>query len=327
MNKQAPLPAAKSYGTFLIFLAAMLWATDAPFRAHLTQELPSNFIVLVEHFFDVLVVLPVLLFNFQALKTLNLRQWGAVLFIAIGGSALASIAFTQAFHYVNPSVAILLQKLQPLIAISLAGGLLGEKMNKNFWLWALVALFGAYLISFPGLKPEVFPGETFNPNILGVGLALLAAFFWGGSTVMGRYLLSAVDFKVMTALRFCTAFVFLLGLNFFQKTIPPLGTVTGKDWLFLLIIAVASGVVSLFIYYKGLAGTKASVATLAELGFPMAAVIVNWVSFRQGWISQNTTLSPVQILGMAVLLFSIFRLSGFSRSPEQRSGQILAVEN
>lgn len=317
MNNQTSFPAAKSYGTFLIFLAAMLWATDAPFRAHLTRELPSNFIVLVEHFFDVLIVLPVLFYNLKTLRTLNLRKWGAVLFIAIGGSALASIAFTQAFHYVNPSVAILLQKLQPLIAISLAGGLLGEKINKNFWVWALAALFGAYLISFPGLRPEVFPGETFNPNILGVGLALVAAFFWGGSTVMGRYLLSAVDFKVMTVLRFCTAFVFLLGLNFFQKTIPPLAAVSGRDWLFLLIIALASGVVSLFIYYKGLAGTKASVATLAELGFPMAAVIVNWVSFRQGWISQNTTLSPVQILGMAVLLFAIFNLSRVNRASKQ----------
>ncbi len=116
----------KKWGPYLIFFAAMLWATDAPFRLHLTQGLSSNFIVLGEHTIDVLCVLPILLMGFSEVKKLGLKEWGAVLVIAIGGSALASVAFTQAFHYVNPSVAILLQKLQPLIAIALAAAILKE---------------------------------------------------------------------------------------------------------------------------------------------------------------------------------------------------------
>ena len=41
------------------------------------------------------------------------RRWLAVAFCGAGGSALATILFTASFHYVNPSVTILLQKLQP----------------------------------------------------------------------------------------------------------------------------------------------------------------------------------------------------------------------
>jgi len=298
--------AGKKFGPYLIFLAAMLWATDAPFRLHLTKELSSNFIVLGEHFVDVLFCLPILAMGFAEIKKLNYKDWLAVLFIAIGGSAIASIAFTQAFHYVNPSVAILLQKLQPLIAISLAAGMLKETLTPKFWLWAVVALTGAYLISFAGLKPELFPGEKLNPNLMGVGLALLAAFFWGGSTVMGKYVLSTTNFKIMTSLRFCVAFVFLIILNFAQKTFPKFSSVSGTDWLFIAIIAITSGVVSLFIYYKGLENTKASIATLAELGFPMAAVIINWI-----FISGSALVWP-QLLGMAILLFAIFRLSGYN---------------
>lgn len=280
----------------------MLWATDAPFRVHLTKELPTNFIVLMEHFFDVLVVLPILLYNFKHLKMLRAKEWLAVLIIAIGGSALASIAFTQAFHYVNPSVAILLQKLQPLIAIGLAGSLLKEKLGKNFWLWAILALAGAYLISFPNLRPQVFPGEQFSPNLVGILLALVAALFWGASTVMGRFVLNKVNFKVMTTLRFFVAFIFLLILNSMQHTLV-FSKVTRLDWLFIVIIAVTSGVASLFIYYKGLEHTKASVATLAELGFPMAAVVVNWI-----FIPGSGLLWP-QLLGMTVLLFAILKLA------------------
>lgn len=290
------------YGPYLVFFAAMLWATDAPFRLHLTQNLSSNFIVLGEHFVDVLVVLPILWTSRSAIRKLAYKDWLAVLFIAIGGSALASVAFTEAFHYVNPSVAILLQKLQPLIAIGLASALLKETRSPRFWLWAAVALLGAYAISFPHLLPQTYAGEAWNPNATGVLLALSAAFLWGASTVFGKYVLSSTDFKVMTALRFALAFLFLLLLNWREHSFPAVHALTGTDILFIAIIAVVSGAVSLFIYYKGLAHTKASVATLAELGFPLAAVVVNWVFL-------GAALSFVQMLGMAVLLFAIFRLA------------------
>ena len=297
----------KSWGPYLVFIAAMLWATDAPFRLHLTQGLSSNFIVLGEHFFDVLVVAPILFLGWRALKKLSWREWGAVAVIAIGGSALASVAFTQAFHYVNPSVAILLQKLQPLIAIALAALILKEPLHPRYWLWAAFALFGAYLISFPDLVPQLYPGKAFGPSVTGVLLALVAAFFWGASTVMGKYVLATIDFKLMTALRFCTAFVFLLLLNWQQGSFPAPGQFTWLDALFILIIAIASGVVSLFIYYKGLETTQASVATLAELGFPMAAIFVNWIFIP------NSALVPMQFVGVAVLLFAIWRLAGYNK--------------
>src|SRR6185503_6674915 len=153
------------FGPYLVFIAALLWATDAPFRVHLTQSLSSNFIVLAEHLVDTIIVLPILLMNWREMKQLRAKQWVAIIVIAIGGSALASVAFTQAFHYVNPSVAILLQKLQPLIVIGLAASMLQEQLRSRFWLWAAVAIAGAYLISFPRLVPQVFAGETFNPNL------------------------------------------------------------------------------------------------------------------------------------------------------------------
>jgi drug/metabolite transporter (DMT)-like permease len=213
---------------------------------------------------------------------------------------------------VNPSVAILLQKLQPLIAISLAAIFLKETLRPMFWLWAILALAGAYLISFPGLVPQLYPGEQFNPNVMGVVLALVAAFFWGASTVFGRFVLRKVDFKMMTALRFSTAFVFLLILNIWQGSFPAAGQFTATDALFIAVIACVSGVVSLFIYYRGLQFTQASVATLAELGFPMAAIFVNWMFIP------NSALVPMQFLGVAILLGAIWGLSSYNKQlPEQ----------
>jgi drug/metabolite transporter (DMT)-like permease len=294
------------YGAYLVFFAAMLWATDAPFRIHLTQALSSNFIVLGEHTVDMLFALPLLIWGFSEIRKLDWKEWGAVLLIGVGGSALAGVAFTEAFHYVNPSVAILLQKVQPLIAITLAAALLKEKLTPRFWLWALIALFGAYLVSFPSLIPQSYAGEIWNPNTVGVLLSLAAALLWGASTVFGKYVLNKRSFQVMTSLRFAVGFLFLLALNWYTGSFPAPGVLTDTDILFIFIIAMVSGVVSLFIYYRGLSFTKASIATLAELGYPMAAVFINWV-FIPG-----SALAPMQLLGTAALLFAVFKLASYN---------------
>ena len=300
----------KKFGPYFVFLAAMLWATDAPFRIHLTQTLSSNFIVLGEHAIDMLFVLPFLILGFSEIRKLDWKEWCAVLVIGVGGSALAGVAFTQAFHYVTPSVAILLQKIQPLIAITLAAAILKEKLAARFWLFAAVALGGAYLVSFPSLIPQLYPGEGWNPNITGVLLALVAAVLWGASTVLGKYVLNKRSFTTMTSLRFAVGFVFLLGLNFYEHSFPDWSQVTMTDYLYLVIIAIVSGVVSLFLYYKGLSHTKASVATLAELGYPLAAVLINWYFLKD-------VLTAMQLLGGAVLVFAIFELARYNAKEVQ----------
>ncbi len=293
---------SRSTGPWLIFLAAMLWATDGPFRTALLSHLPASTIVLAEHGINVLLLLPILLPRLSRLRALSAKEWAALIGIAVGGSAIATYAFTLSFAYVNPSVAILLQKLQPLIAITLAWSLLGERMKTKFWVWAILAIAGAYVISFPDLVPRVYEGEQWNPNAIGVGLALLAAVLWGGSTVLGKYALRRVDFPLVTSLRFVVAFLFLLLWQGCTGELAGVANVSARDWSFLCIIAFVSGSISLWIYYKGLTVTKASIATIAEIGFAPAAVIVN------AFFIANTSLAPVQIAGMAMLLVAVLLL-------------------
>ena len=193
----------------------------------------------------------------------------------------------------------MLQKVQPFIAILGAAFILKERLTKNFWMWALVGIFGAYLVTFPELK---ITGLSFAGGTLGVVFALLAAFFWGGSTVFGRLVLAKISFQAMTAIRFLAALVFLFILSVYYGTLNQVGTASGKDWLYVLIIAVLAGFVSLFIYYKGLQSTKASIATIGELAFPFAAVIVNWIFL-------DATLEIGQILGGLILLVSVYSLA------------------
>ena len=60
----------------------------------------------------------------RLLMGLSGAQWGALLFVSWGGSALATWLYTKAFTLGAPLPAVLLQKTQPVFALLLAWWLL-----------------------------------------------------------------------------------------------------------------------------------------------------------------------------------------------------------
>ncbi len=300
---------SKFWSPVLVFLAAMLWATDAPLRLHVTEELPTVLIVFIEHALSLIVLLPILSTAIPKLKFLSNKAWVSLIVISIGSSALALIFFTEAFHYMNPSAAIILQKLQPFIAILLARLLLKEKLTTWFWAFSTAAVFGAYLISFPNLTPHVFDGEKWNPEFLGVMLAVGAAVLWGAGTVLGRITLKELEWKHVTSLRFFFGFIFLGIWNAINGDFLKISDISDTSWLFLFLMSMVSGAVGLLIYYRGLRDTRASIATIAELGFVVAAVLVNFIFI-------DAKLMSVQIVGMIIVLLAVLCLAKRQRDVE-----------
>jgi len=75
----------------------------------------------------------------------------------------------------------------------------------------------------------------------------------------------------------------------------------------LLIIALSTGMVALWIYYRGLKTTKASVSTILELIFPLTAVTIDIFLY-------HSVLKPSQYLAAAILLFAVFKISKLNSS-------------
>lgn len=291
----------RKYGAFFIIFAAFLWSADALLRKPLTESLPSSTIVFYEHLFGVIILLPILYKSWKQFTKLSRKEWWAVLFIGVGGSALATYFFTSAFIYTSSSVAIILQKTQPIIAIILAAIFLNEKLVKSFWFWTALALGGAYFISFPnGL------GELTFQNSKGIWYALIAAFFWGGSTVMGKIALKKLTFTALTSLRLTIALFFLLFFITTQRGLNDLGLLAVPDIGRILLITLFTGTGALLVYYYGLRSTKASVATIAELFFPFSAVILNWIFLGDKLIGR-------QIIGGLVLVGAIYMVQRVGR--------------
>ena len=245
-----------------VVFAALLWSVDGFLRQEL-YSISSFLVVTLEHAFGALLFLPFLIKTWPEIKKLGQRGWISVLWISICGGILGTYFYTKALSYVDYidlSVVVLLQKLQPIFAISLAAIILKEKLTQRFIGLALLAMLGAYLVTFGTTSIADWDDKT----LIAALLATLAAFSWGSSTVLGKHALNRLPFTAVTALRLSLTAVFALII--FTVTSDGFGTLelTTHQWRNLVIIVMSTGAVALFIYYFGLKHMQASHATVYE---------------------------------------------------------------
>ncbi|MEK7177427.1 MAG: EamA family transporter, partial [Patescibacteria group bacterium] len=110
-----------NYSPLLIIVAASLWALDGIIRRSL-YSLPSITIVFYEHLFGALILLPYLIITFKK-EGLTRKEFFLLLFISMFSGVLGTLWFTTALlktSFISFSVVYLIQKLQPIFAISAA---------------------------------------------------------------------------------------------------------------------------------------------------------------------------------------------------------------
>jgi len=290
-------------GPFLIGLAAFLWATDALFRYPTINSVDPTFVVFVEHLLAVLVMFPFIYFRYRKqLFSLTAREWLAAAFCGVGGSAFAFVFFTASFLYVNPSVSILLQKLQPVMVVMIAYLFLGERPAKKFYIWGSIALFAGIILSFPDLNFK-FISDGVDLHSKGIQYAFFAALIWAASTVGGKILVKRIPPVLATFWRFFFGFVALCILMFLAKDpISWTSLQSGTTLMSLAYISLIPGLVAMIAYYSGLAQTTASVTTFVELFYPIGAVLLNTIFL-------HTTLDVTQTVAGAILLIAVTLVS------------------
>lgn len=277
-------------GVVLVAVAAALWGLDAWIRVPLAKSTEVATIVFGEHLILVLLTLPFLFGAVASVLRLGWRHVLAAVVIGAGSSALATILFTQALadghDYVTP---VVMQRAQPVIAVVAAGVILGERPRARFLFYFVPALLGIWLMGVP---------HPFDPTVHGLKpmlYALAAAVLWALGTVLGRYLSRDLRFEHVTTLRFA------FGLPASAIALLVLGApafASGHDTFWIGVLAVVTGLVALGLYYYGLQSTPAIVATVAELAFPVSAILVGYFRFDQtltGWQWIGVALTTVVV--------------------------------
>jgi len=293
-----------SSGPFFIFIAAILWALDGILRRTLF-DLPPITIVFFEHLIGLILISP---FLFRAWKGEKLakHEWGAIGIVALFSGVLGTLFFTTALlkvNFIQFSVVFLLQKLQPVFAVFAAWLLLKEKITKVYIAWAAVALFAGYFVTFPNGVINFSEGGAY---VIAALYALLAAALWGASTAFSRYVLLNHSHTFVTGLRFLITAPIALVFVFALGAAPTLGEITTSQLGTLTLIAFSTGMAALWLYYRGLKHTRASVSTIVELTFPLTAILIDYFLY-------GTVLAFTQYLAALLLLFAMYRVALLNR--------------
>jgi DME family drug/metabolite transporter len=285
----------------VIAVAAALWATDAYFRSSLLQHLTPPQIVLGEDLLIALALSPVLVRRRLELARLGPKGWAAAAAVGIGPQALATVMFTASFSFRSYALTYVLQQTQPVIAVLLAGLLLGERRRASFWPALVLALAGVYLVVFApnlGAPLSTLPTARVEAGLLALGAAAL----WALGTVLGRYLLDRISFPTMTSLRVTLALPVLVavvalgeGTNGFTHYRPE------QLWAFAGLVLIP-GLLALLLYYRALAVTPASLSSIAEMAYPAAATLVASAPAPFGF---GQALYGTQLAGTVLLMAAI----------------------
>jgi len=290
-------------GPIFIIIAASLWAFDGLIRQHL-YSLSPIIIIFFEHLIGLIILFPfVYKFIFKNSENkLTKRDFLLLVVVSVLSGILGTLWFTTALgkvNFISLSVVFLLQKLQPIFAITTASIFLKEKLEKGYLSWAILAIVSAYFVTFPN---GIVNLKTGGDTALAALYALGAAFAWGSSTTFSKMLLGRVRAEVSTFYRFLFTVVILLPVVFIFGYAPALLTPTLSQFGFFALIAISTGMVALYIYYKGLAKTSVHVSTILELSFPFIAIFLDMMI-------NDTSLSVSQWIAALVLVYSIYRIA------------------
>lgn len=294
----------RALGPLLVAIAALLWGTDSLFRFSTAAALDPTYIVFCEHVIGIILLFPwVWSKQRPAFFRLGIKGWLSAAIVGVGGGAIATVLFTASFRWLNPSIVVLLQKLQPVFVILLAFLFLGERPPRAFYPWAVVALAAGFVLSFPDLNVS-FLSEPDNLHAKGMIYALSSCLIWSVTTVAGRALLKRTTPLLATFWRyfFGTATLILI-LIAARISADPTSLFASRDTLIaILYLSIVTGLIPMILYYGGMARTPASVVTFIELLYPVSAVVINMAYLK-------APLTQVQLGAGAVLLLAVLMIS------------------
>src|SRR5579872_1105095 len=276
-------------GVALVAVAAAMWGTDPILRKPLSSSTTATTIVFGEHVVLVVLTLPLLLPALRAVVAAGPRYVLAAVAIGAGASAIATILFTEALFHGDFVTPVVIQKVQPLIAIAGAAVVLGERPRPGFAWFLLPAFAGFWLVN------QAHPLQPTAKGLVPILEALAAAALWAGGTVLGRFLGRKLEFQHILALRF------FFGLIAAAIALPIMGVKAYAglhDSLWIAYLGLVTGLIALALYYYGLKRTPATLASLAELTYPAIAVVA-------GIYVYNSHLRWTQWLGVAVIVATV----------------------
>jgi len=289
-------------GSIAIGIAAIMWGFDGVVLTPRLYNLKVGYVVFVLHALPFILMNIFLFKQYKYLSKFSLRDALIFFLVALFGGVIGTLAIVRALFLVNfqdLSIVVLLQKLQPIFAIILAGILLKEKITRYFIYWAALAIVAGYTLTFGINLPDF---KTGNNTALAAIYALTAAFSFGSSTVFSKMILEKYSFKTTTFYRYGITTIVMLVFVVVSGQYNQFEFTTKLNWMYFVIIALTTGSGAIFLFYYGLNNVKAIVSVIVELLFPVSTILIDYL------VNDNRLL-PIQWVSAIIMVYAIINLN------------------
>lgn len=263
-------------------LAPVIWGSTYLIT---TEMLPQGYPLTT----SMLRALPAGILLLLLVRQLPDRHWLGRIFLlgALNFSVFWWLLFIAAYRLPG-GVAATLGAMQFLFVIVLSRGLLGTKIHTSALIAAVAGMLGVALLILT-------PAAKLDPVGIAAGIGSAVAMALG--TVLSRRWQPAVSTLTFTSWQLTAGGILLVPTAwFFEPALPPLTLVNIAGFLYLGLLGAAF---TYIIWFRGIA--RLSPNLVAPLGFlsPLSAVML-------GWLILGQALSVLQILGIVVVLGSVW---------------------
>jgi len=265
----------------LTALAPMIWGTTY-FVA--TELLPPNHPLLVAS----LRSLPIGLLLIAWLRQLpqGVWWWRILLLGSLNIGLFQALLFIAAYRLPG-GVAATAGSIQPLLVVWFSWIILHEKPSKLSIVAAIAGLVGVGLLV---LSPAA------RLDGVGIAAAIAGAATMGLGTVLGKRWKRPVPLLVFTAWQLAVGGIVLLPIALtFEGPITQLSTTNLVGFVYLGVIGTG---LAYALWFRGIDKLKASAVSSLGLMSPVVATLIGFVLLHQ-------TLTPIQLVGMGIVLISV----------------------
>ncbi len=233
--------------------------------------------------------LPAGLLLLLVVRRLPAGIWWLRIFVlgALNFSIFWSMLFISAYRLPG-GVAATVGAVQPLIVVLLAAVLLGSALRAITVVAAIAGAFGVALL-------VLTPGASLDAVGVTAGLAGAVSMAFG--TVLSRKWRPPVSLLTFTAWQLTAGGLLLVPVALLFD--PSMGLPTGRNLIGLAWLGLIGAALTYMLWFRGIARLESAV--VSSLGFlsPVTAVLL-------GWLFLGQTLTPVQCIGVALVIGSIW---------------------
>lgn len=287
-------------GTILAILAVVCWVPGPPILKYLANYVDfwtQNFL---RYFAAMIILLPVL---FAAIrnKKIDSSIWLKALLPTLPNIA-SQCLWTAAFYYINPAFMTLLGQSQILWTAAVMMIFFADERplfySRRFWLGTIAAVIG--LIGIIVLKNDF----AARASLIGITISLCWAVTWSLYTTAAKVAFRKTDSTAGFAVVSLYTAPCLAVLALVFGKVSQCSAMTSSVWIYLLISAVSSIVLSHSFYYAAIKRIGATIPSLVILAEPFLILIVTHIVFGEFLSSAQWVFGIILIAGAAVAIYA-----------------------